>query len=128
MNTSYKLILGFLGSPVNGTEVSLRPFQNPSPGGIRVQMGIMVRLRNRKAILRLGAWVCADPSVERLLSDATEAWMKETGGPALSDPDPERTVAEAMMRRLGGNITHHVPAGRDTDRIYVGKRQLTFDF
>jgi hypothetical protein len=92
-------------------------------------MGFIVRLGARKAFLRHGEWRCADAAVEALLNRETEAWIRETGGPALESVDPEAEVALEIARRLGALITAHVASDpRLSRQIYFSRRQYCFDF
>ncbi len=92
-------------------------------------MGLMAQFDGRKAFLRQGHWVSADRGLELLLNRATEAWIHETGGPALSDSDPERTVARTMAKRFGGRVVLHQPGNvRQTRRVYFERRQLRLPY
>jgi hypothetical protein len=88
-------------------------------------MGVLVQFDGRKAFLRQGAWVAADHALEQRLNRATEAWIQETGGPALNDSQPERTVADTIAARLGGRILIHQPGDASESRkVYLDRRQL----
>lgn len=88
-------------------------------------MGVLAQFDGRKAFLRQGAWVSADRALENRLNDATETWIQETGGPPLSDSDPERTVARTIAARLGGRILIHQPGHpSESRRVYFERRQL----
>ena len=88
-------------------------------------MGVLAQFDGRKAFLRRGSWMSADQDLERRLNQATEAWIQETGGPPLSDADPERTVARLMANRFGGRVLIHQPGDpRESRRVYFERRQL----
>jgi len=88
-----------------------------------------VRFGKHKAFLRRGEWVCADGDMEDHLNEITTKWIRETGGPPIEDADHERSVAEEIARRLDGRIAMRVaPSPRRTRAIYIGRRQLDFDF
>jgi hypothetical protein len=92
-------------------------------------MGVVIRIGARRALLREGEWRCADPRLERRLNAQTQAWIVETGGPALEAEDPEADVAREMARRSGGVVQMHVPAqGGRMQRLYFARRQFSFDF
>jgi|YelNatPaOPRAMG01_1025707.scaffolds.fasta_scaffold00154_20 hypothetical protein len=88
-------------------------------------MSVLARIQGQKAILREGKWWSAHRDIERMLNDATEEWIEHTGGPALDDPDPERTVAQTILSQLGGHISLKV-AARDPEarRLYLSRRQM----
>lgn len=88
-------------------------------------MPVLVRIQGQKAILRDGKWWSAHRDIERLLNKATEEWIEHTGGPALDDPDPERTVAQIILSQFGGHIRLRVPARHpETRRLYLSRRQM----
>ena len=88
-------------------------------------MGVLAQFDGRKAFLRQGAWVSASRALENRLNDATEAWIQETGGPPLSDSDPERTVARTIAARLGGRILIHQQGDpSESRRVFLERRQL----
>jgi hypothetical protein len=88
-------------------------------------MAVLAQFDGRKAFLRQGTWVSANRALERRLNEATEAWIRETGGPLLSDADPERTVARTIAARFGGRILIHQPGDpRESRRVYFDRRQL----
>ena len=88
-------------------------------------MGVMAQFDGRKAFLRQGAWMSADHALEKRLNEATETWIRETGGPPLSDSDPERTVANTMTARLGGKVLTHQPGDpHESRRVYFERRQM----
>ena len=92
-------------------------------------MSVLARIGNRKAIFRTGIWVCSDAPTETLLNQATESWILSTGGPPLNHPDPEHAAAHEVIRRVGGQITVHVPAAnRRMRRHFFGRRQMRLDF
>lgn len=92
-------------------------------------MSVMVRLNGRKAIFRGGTWVASDPGLELLLNDATEEWIRETGGPPLWDRDPEKTAAKAVIEKVGARLTAHVPSpGKKTRQLFFARRQFRLDF
>ena len=88
-------------------------------------MGLLAQFDGRKAFLRQGEWIASDHSLEKRLNDATESWIQETGGPALSDGDPEHTVATTICARLGGKVLLR-ERGDPTEsrRVYFERRQL----
>lgn len=85
-------------------------------------MAVLVKFRKRKAFLRRGQWSCADPALEAVLKAAYEEWIRETGGPSLSDPYPEASAAAEIARRVGARVLAHVPT-RDA-YPYISRRQL----
>jgi len=86
---------------------------------------VLVRINGQKAILRSGVWRSADPRMEKMLNAATDSWIRQTGGPPLHDRDPERTVAESIVPRLGGRIVLRIPTRQDaTRRHYLSRRQM----
>jgi hypothetical protein len=88
-------------------------------------MGIIASIGGQKVLLGRGLWRSADLALEARLNELTEAWIRETGGPPLDARDPERQVAEEMIRRLGGHLLHHLPArGQEAARRYFAHRQL----
>lgn len=90
---------------------------------------MVVRIGARKALLREGEWRCADARLERRLNAQTQAWIAETGGPALGAEDPEAEVARELARRNGGVVQMHAPAhGERMRRLYFARRQFSFDF
>lgn len=92
-------------------------------------MSVMARLNGRKAIFRGGVWVSSDPRVELLLNDATEAWIRETGGPPLWDRDPEKTAAAAVLERVGARLLSHIPSpGKKTRQLFFARRQFRLEF
>ncbi|MCZ2079062.1 MAG: hypothetical protein HUU41_03335 [Bryobacteraceae bacterium] len=92
-------------------------------------MPVLIRVKNWKAILRRGEWVCADGRTEALLNSVTELWIHETGGPAISDGDPEKTVAEYVAAQTQGRVLLHIPARpRSSRQLYLDRRQLKLQF
>lgn len=92
-------------------------------------MSVLVRFAKQKAILREGAWICADIKLERELNLETAAWIRDTGGPSLSDPDQELAVARGMAERRNGRILVHVPAqSPDASETFLQHRQLQLEF
>jgi hypothetical protein len=92
-------------------------------------MGVVVSIRRTKAFLRDGVWRCCEQELESRLNESTEAWILDTGGPALNSPDPELEVAREMARRHGGRIVLRVPApARQAARDYFSKRQYKLAF
>jgi hypothetical protein len=87
-------------------------------------MPVLAKINGQKAILRSGEWRSADPRTERILNAATNAWIQRTGGPPLTDADPERRVAEHIVPSLGGRILLRVRAKSDLRHIYLNRRQL----
>ncbi|MBI4877133.1 MAG: hypothetical protein HY822_21065 [Acidobacteria bacterium] len=92
-------------------------------------MGLLVQIDGRKAFLRQGVWVSADGKLEARLNQATEDWIRETGGPPLDDSDPERTVARTLAERFGGRVLLHQPGDAGTSRrMYFERRQLRLPY
>jgi hypothetical protein len=91
-------------------------------------MAILLRVQQRTAILRRGQWLSSDADLERLLNDTMNAWIGETGGPALSDADPEFTAARETAQRVAGRVVLRVAAGRKGQRVYADRRQMSFKF
>jgi hypothetical protein len=91
-------------------------------------MAILIRVEKKPAILRLGKWVAGDPALEQRLNAALESWIAETGGPALSDRDPEHTAAMEVARRLGARVVLKVRAGKKGSGVYAARRQMRFNF
>lgn len=88
-------------------------------------MGALLRIRGQKVILRKGLWRCANTVLETELTQVTESWIRETGGPPISSADPEFEVAREMVRRYRGKLLSHVPTrGKEAARMYFRKRQL----
>lgn len=88
-------------------------------------MGLLAHFDGRKAFLRKGEWIAADHSLEKRLNEATENWIRETGGPALTDADPEWTVAEVICARLGGKVLLRERGDpSESRRVYFERRQL----
>jgi hypothetical protein len=90
-------------------------------------MSVLIRVRNKAAILRHGIWVSADAALERELNATLNGWIAETGGPALSDADPELTAAKEVTRRVEGRIALRSPSKLGAG-VYVAKRQMKFNF
>lgn len=92
-------------------------------------MSAIVRIAGRKAILCGGHWTSADPLLEARLNSATDAWIRETGGPAVSDADPERTTARQISVQFGGRIVRHARSLRRDARLhYLSRRQMEIAF
>ncbi|MDP2999434.1 MAG: hypothetical protein Q8N47_18240 [Bryobacterales bacterium] len=92
-------------------------------------MGALVQIDGRKAFLRQGSWMSADLELEVRLNQATEAWIQETGGPAVSDSDPERTVARTLAKRFGGRVLTHVRGDpSESRRAYLSRRQMRLPY
>lgn len=92
-------------------------------------MSVLVQFGKRKAILRTGRWLSADLGLERRLNEGTVEWIHSTGGPALSDKDQERTVANHMAERHRGRVLIHVPSQTgDSSKYFLEKRQMSFEF
>jgi len=90
-------------------------------------MAVLIRVRNKAAILRHGVWVSADAALERELNATLNGWIAETGGPAVSDADPELTAAKEVTRRVEGRIALRLPSKLGAS-VYVAKRQMKFNF
>jgi len=89
----------------------------------------MVQFDSQKAFLREGAWRSADISLEQELNDSTTQWIRETGGPSVSDSDPEHAVAKEMAGRLGGKILLHFKSSTERSKAkFLGHRQMTLEF
>jgi hypothetical protein len=92
-------------------------------------MSVLVRFGGRVAILRAGEWVSADEQLERQLNEYVMRWFQDTGGPPLREKDQEYAVAAEVARRFGGHIGLRVRnASRASNRLFLNKRQMTFDF
>jgi hypothetical protein len=92
-------------------------------------MAVMVRIQNRKAIFRHGAWICSDPAMEKNLNLALESWIEQTGGPPLGDRDPEHTAAQVVTGQMGGRILAHVPSNLKRSRaFFFERRQIRLPF
>ena len=92
-------------------------------------MSVLVRFGKLKAILREGAWICAGRTLESELNATTSEWIRQTGGPSLSDPDQELSVAKEIAARHGGRILLHVPAqSKEATDPFLQHRQLQFQF
>jgi hypothetical protein len=86
---------------------------------------VLIRINKQKAILRSGVWRCADPQTEQLLNSATEAWILQTGGPPVSDSNPERTLAAQVVPSLGGRILLQVRGKQlEARRAFFARRQM----
>lgn len=92
-------------------------------------MPVLVRFDKRKAFLRDGRWRSADVTLESSLNNATAAWIRQTGGPAFSDADQERSVAREMAARFQGKILLHTRSrsGRSA-QYFIQQRQMTLEF
>lgn len=92
-------------------------------------MSVLIRIGRHKAILRDGVWVCADPETEARLNEATESWIATTGGPPISDSDPERTVARTIGALFGARVLLHVEADPGRSRkMYLNRRQMGLNY
>ena len=92
-------------------------------------MGVLAQFDGRKAILRQGGWIAADHALEARLNAATEAWIQETGGPALADSNPERTVARTMAKRLGGRVLlQAIGNPKESRQTYLERRQMRLPY
>lgn len=88
-------------------------------------MAVLVRISGQKAILRGGEWRSANRELERRLNQATDRWIRQTGGPRLDDPDPERAVARHIAPLFGGKVALAVRSKNPaTRRTYVERRQM----
>jgi hypothetical protein len=88
-------------------------------------MGAIIQIGKRKAILRSGEWRCCEPSLEARLNQLTSDWVKESGGPSLSAPDPDLVAAQAISRLLGGRVVAHIEARtRAVQKAWFSHRQL----
>ena len=90
-------------------------------------MAVLIRVGSKKAILRHGVWLAANPTLEAMLNSQTASWIAQTGGPPLLDTDHENTVAQEIVRQLGGRVLKRVPS-RDAPGFYAKLRQLRLDF
>ena len=92
-------------------------------------MSVLVRFGARKAILRWGEWRSADRELELQLNEATARWIRDTGGPGLTDRDQERTVAKELARRFDGQVMLHLKSrsGKSTQRFFE-QRQMLIEF
>lgn len=92
-------------------------------------MSVLVRFAKQKAILREGVWLCADTRLERDLNEETASWIRQTGGPSLSDPDQELAVAKGIAERRSGKILVHVRAqSPGATQPFLQHRQLQLEF
>jgi hypothetical protein len=92
-------------------------------------MSVLVRFGTRKAILRWGEWWSADRDLETTLNEATSRWIRETGGPALREPDQERAVATEMAARFDGHVGLHVRTRSDkSTKRFFQQRQMLLEF
>ncbi len=92
-------------------------------------MSVLVRIGNKKAILRAGQWTCADAEIEKMLNDTTSAWISTTGGPPLGDRDQERTVAREVASRAGGRVLLHLKSNSGaSEKYFYNQRQMRLDF
>ncbi len=88
-------------------------------------MSVLVRFGRKKAILRLGRWVSADRRTETMLNEATNDWIRRTGGPPLEHPQQERVAAEEIASRFGGRILLKLnPTSKRASRVWIQHRQL----
>ena len=88
-------------------------------------MSVFVRFGRRKAFLRRGVWLAADPELEGSLNRATEDWISETGGPPITDPDHDYTLALRIAGQLGGRVAGRTqPASKRVPEFYISRRQL----
>jgi hypothetical protein len=92
-------------------------------------MPVLVKIDKRKAFLRDGRWRSADVALESSLNEATTSWIRQTGGPAFSDADQERSVAREMAARFEGKILIHMRSrsGRSAE-YFVQQRQMKLEF
>ncbi len=89
----------------------------------------MVRFGRKKAFLRRGSWISADQELERLLSETTEEWIQDTGGPPLEDRDHDYTVARTIAERLGGRVARRtLGESRKAAEVYISRRQMKLKF
>jgi hypothetical protein len=89
-------------------------------------MSVIMRFGTRRAILCGARWKAADPSLERVLNDATKVWLRETGGPAIGDRDPDFTTALKVGVECGGAMHRHAsPANGYAREVYLRARQLS---
>lgn len=92
-------------------------------------MGSLVRFGRHRAFLREAEWRCADPVFEQSLNDEMNTWLRETGGPSLSDPHPDHTAAREIARRLGGRVLLSVKSDRGrAAEVYFDRRQMSLSF
>jgi hypothetical protein len=92
-------------------------------------MPVLARFDKRKAFLRDGRWRSADVTLEASLNEATMEWIRQTGGPPMSDSDQERTVARKMAERFEGKILIHMRSklGR-SQAHFLQQRQMKLEF
>ncbi len=92
-------------------------------------MSALITVHRQRAFLRQGEWSCADITIERQLNEVTKSWIQETGGPSPWDSNPDRTVAKAVSRIVGGRLLMSIPARNGASgEIYFKRRQLELDF
>jgi hypothetical protein len=92
-------------------------------------MSVLIRIGEHKAILRAGVWMSANPGLEAQLNEATTTWIRQTGGPAFSERDQEKSVAKEMAGRFKGRILLLIPSRRrDSEHYFFSQRQMQLDF
>lgn len=92
-------------------------------------MSVLVRLGRKKAFLCEAVWRCSDLEIERQFQEALEIWIHKTGGPPLSNKDPDSYAAAALADELGYEITHVTPPkGRKARNAYLAHRQIRLPF
>jgi hypothetical protein len=90
-------------------------------------MSVLVAIHAQKAFFRDGQWRSADRQLERRLNEFTASWIRQTGGPKLSDRDPELTCAAHVAGQFEGRVLRHVPARRPEEvrHRFVSRRQMS---
>jgi len=92
-------------------------------------MSVLIRVGDRKAILRHGIWISADRSLEQQLNETTSHWISQTGGPRIEAADQEGIVAQEMAYRFGGTVYLKTkPKGDQSARHFLKQRQMALLF
>jgi hypothetical protein len=92
-------------------------------------MSVLVRIGRKKAFLCEAIWRCSDIELEQKLQEALEIWIHRTGGPPMSNKDPDSFAAAALADEMGFEVTHVTPPkGRKARIAYVSKRQIRLPF
>jgi hypothetical protein len=92
-------------------------------------MSVLVRLGRKKAFLCEAVWRCSDIEIEQQLQQALEIWIHKTGGPPMSNKDPDSFAAGALADECGFEVTHVTPPkGRKARNAYLAHRQIRLPF
>ncbi|MBM3723797.1 MAG: hypothetical protein FJW40_00010 [Acidobacteria bacterium] len=88
-------------------------------------MSVLIQIRKQKAFLRDGVWRCASRELEDNLNSATRQWIDRTGGPPISDSDPERTTAKHIASVFNARVLMRIPVITSEERQrYLRLRQM----